>query len=120
VSKGLVIAVTPTSFGVADPAPLERLKATGATLVFNQQGRALSEDEAAVILAGADGVIAGSEPLTAAVMAVEAATATVSRVTVRTVVGCTRSDSHPPTGRMSTASSTKPAILLAASVWDNE
>ena len=44
-----------------------------------------------------------------------AAAATTANAPASTRVGARRSDSQPPTGRSSTASSTKPAILLAAS-----
>ena len=46
-----------------------------------------------------------------------AAAATTANAPVSTQAGATRSDSQPPTGRISTASSTKPAILFAASAW---
>src|SRR5215831_1352364 len=44
-----------------------------------------------------------------------APTATTASATARTRVGAYRSDSQPPTGRIATASSTKPAMRLAAS-----
>src|SRR5262249_9995561 len=44
-----------------------------------------------------------------------APTATMLRAPARTQVGANRSESHPPTGRISTASNTNPAIRFAAS-----
>ena len=46
---------------------------------------------------------------------ITAAVATSVNAPVRTRVGCTRSDSQPPTGRITTATSTTPAILFDAS-----
>ncbi len=44
-----------------------------------------------------------------------ALTATTASATASTRVGRSRSDNQPPTGRITTASSTNPAIRLAAS-----
>src|SRR5215218_8024792 len=46
-----------------------------------------------------------------------APTTTTANAAARTRIGPSRSDSQPPTGRISTATSTKPAIRLAASAW---
>jgi len=46
-----------------------------------------------------------------------AAATTTANAAASTRPAGMRSDSQPPTGRISTASSTKPAVLFAASVW---
>ncbi len=46
-----------------------------------------------------------------------AAAVTTAKTPIRTRIGPSRSDSQPPTGRIRTASSTNPAIRLAASNW---
>jgi len=57
------IAIGPSSFGEADAAPIAALRAAGVEIVPNPFGRRLSEDEIIKHLAGADGLIAGLEPL---------------------------------------------------------
>ncbi len=75
-----VVAVSVSSFGAEDEAPLELLREAGARVVPNPHGRKLSEAEAAELLSDADGVIAGTEPLTADVIAGAPRLRVISRV----------------------------------------
>ena len=68
MTSGLRILVSTSSFGKSDPRPLTLLEASGAEIVRNPFGRTLSEAEVAALLVGVDGLIAGTEPLTAAVI----------------------------------------------------
>ena len=63
------IAITTSSFAKQSAAPLDLLKAGDIAYVLNPHGRALTEDEAIEVLTGCTGVLAGTEPLTARVMA---------------------------------------------------
>jgi D-3-phosphoglycerate dehydrogenase len=58
------VLVTSTSFGKADPQPLDRLKEYGCEVVENPYGRPLKEDELIPLLADVDGVIAGLDDYT--------------------------------------------------------
>jgi D-3-phosphoglycerate dehydrogenase / 2-oxoglutarate reductase len=62
------VALSVSSFGAAGPEPLDELRAAGVEVLENPHGRKLSEDEVAELAREADGVIAGTEPLTEAVM----------------------------------------------------
>ncbi len=62
------IAVTTSTFAQYSQEPLDLLRAAGHEAVFNPHGRALTEEEAAELLRGCAGVVAGTEPLTAKVM----------------------------------------------------
>ncbi len=62
------VAVTTSSFAEFSDEPLRLLRAKGLEIVLNPHGRALTEDEAITVLAGCDGVAAGTEPLTRRVM----------------------------------------------------
>jgi D-3-phosphoglycerate dehydrogenase len=59
-----IVAVTTSSFGKEDPAPLQRLLAAGFEVRLNPHGRTLTTDEAKTHVAGAVGLIAGTEKLT--------------------------------------------------------
>jgi D-3-phosphoglycerate dehydrogenase len=63
------IAVTTSSFARHDPMPLELLRREPLELVFNPHGRSLKADEVTEMLHGCTGVIAGTEPLNANVLA---------------------------------------------------
>ncbi len=63
------IAITTSSFGQFSDEPLKMLRDAGVEYVLNPHGRALTEEEAKGLLKGCAGVAAGTEPLTAAVMA---------------------------------------------------
>ncbi len=75
------IQITTTSFDVAGNPDLQDLIARGFTVRANPEGRKLSEAEVAALM-GADtvGLIAGTEPLTDAVMAAAPRLRTIARV----------------------------------------
>lgn len=62
------ILVTSTSFGKADPLPLQRLKEYGCDVIENPHGRPLKEEELITLLADVDGVIAGLDEYSEKVM----------------------------------------------------
>jgi len=62
------VLLSVSSFGVADPAPRDRLEAAGMRIIDNPHGRRLREDEVAELIVDADAVIAGTEPLSARVL----------------------------------------------------
>jgi D-3-phosphoglycerate dehydrogenase len=78
----LRVLISTSSFGLADPAPLARLEAAGLDYELNPHGRVLTEDEAADLLTDVDGVIAGTEPLSARVLAGAPRLRVISRVGV--------------------------------------
>lgn len=57
------ILIGPSSFGVVDAAPIQRLREAGFDVVQNPFGRKLSESELVGFLPGVVGLIAGLEPL---------------------------------------------------------
>ena len=63
------VAITTSSFAQYDDEPLRLLKAQKLQVVLNPYGRAISEDEAIELLQGCVAVAAGTEPLTARVLA---------------------------------------------------
>lgn len=63
------IAITTSTFAQFSDEPLRLLGAAGIEVVQNPFGRQLTEDEAIDLLAGCAGVAAGTEPLTARLMA---------------------------------------------------
>ena len=65
-----VILITTSSFGNEDSSPLNSLRDAGYEIVHNPYGRKLTEDEVATLLleVAPIGMIAGVEPLTAAVI----------------------------------------------------
>lgn len=58
------ILVAPSSFGVVDRAPLERLEQAGLEVISNPYGRKLTKEELQKLLPGVIGIVAGLEPLT--------------------------------------------------------
>lgn len=62
------IAISTSSFGSADPAPLRRLEAAGVDVRNNPYGRRLTEQEIIDHLNGVDGLVAGLEPLNRTVL----------------------------------------------------
>jgi len=62
-TKKLVVAIGPSSFAEADPAPRKLLEAHGIEVKENPFGRRLTEEEIIAHLEGVDGLIAGLEPL---------------------------------------------------------
>ena len=63
------VAITTSSFGKFSDAPLRLLTENGFTPKMNPHGRALTEEEAIEFLRGCVAVAAGTEPLTAKLMA---------------------------------------------------
>ena len=57
------VLIGPSSFGLVDAAPLQRLQDAGYDIVQNPFGRKLSERELVELLPGVSGLIAGLEPL---------------------------------------------------------
>lgn len=76
------VLLSVSSFGAAGDGPLRLLEAAGVNVVPNPHGRKLTEDEVAELIAGVDGVIAGTEPLNAAVLEGAAHLRVISRVGV--------------------------------------
>lgn len=62
------IAIGTSSFGSSDRTPLDMLAQAGAEVIDNPYGRRMNEDEIIAHLEGADGLLAGLEPLTRSVM----------------------------------------------------
>lgn len=80
----LTVAIGVSTFGVADPAPRTLLEDASARLVENPHGRTLSEAEIAELVRDADGLVAGTEPLTARVLEGAPQLRAISRVGVGT------------------------------------
>jgi D-3-phosphoglycerate dehydrogenase len=62
------ILIGPSSFGVVDGAPLQRLRAAGFDVLENPFGRKLTKQELIELLPGTIGLVAGLEPLDRAVL----------------------------------------------------
>lgn len=62
------VLITTIPFGDKDPEPLEQLRAEGVEYVINPFGRKITEAELADTIAGFDALIAGTEPITEAVL----------------------------------------------------
>lgn len=63
------VLITTIPFGDRDPAPLQRLQEAGIDYVINPLGRKITEVELAGMINGFDALIAGTEPITEAVLA---------------------------------------------------
>lgn len=63
------ILITTSSFGEADPRPLEKLKKSGLEAVMNPYGRKITAQELGQLLPGAAGLIAGTEKIDRETMA---------------------------------------------------
>ncbi|MBB3111043.1 D-3-phosphoglycerate dehydrogenase [Paenibacillus phyllosphaerae] len=63
------VLVTPRSFGKHSAAPIELLRASGLTVVFNPHGRILEREEMRALIRDADAVIVGVDPLDRDVLA---------------------------------------------------
>ena len=57
------ILIGPSSFGIVDVAPLQRLRDAGFDVLQNPFGRKLSTQELMELLPGVIGLVAGLEPL---------------------------------------------------------
>jgi len=64
----LKAVITTVPFGAVDPKPIELLNGAGVAFEINPLGRKLRPEEVAGVIGEADIVIAGTEPITAAVM----------------------------------------------------
>lgn len=60
----MVVQVTTSTFGKAGSKPVDYLKRKNIKFRLNPHGRKLTEQEAIDVIKGAEGVIAGTEPLT--------------------------------------------------------
>jgi D-3-phosphoglycerate dehydrogenase / 2-oxoglutarate reductase len=78
----LVVLLSVSSFGVADPAPRDRLEAEGLQVRDNPHGRRLKQDEIIELIGDVDALIAGTEPLNADVLAAARKLRVISRVGV--------------------------------------
>jgi D-3-phosphoglycerate dehydrogenase len=78
----LVVLLSVSSFGVADPAPRERLEAAGLEVRENPHGRRLKQEEIIELIGDVDALIAGTEPLNAEVLAAARKLRVISRVGV--------------------------------------
>ncbi len=63
------ITVNTSSFAQGDSQPLEQLRAKGIVPLINPYKKTMTADQVIEFCAGADGMIAGTEPLTAQVLA---------------------------------------------------
>lgn len=77
-----IVALSVSSFGDASAEPLERLHAAGVRVLPNPHGRKLTGEEVAALIADADGIIAGTEPLTDEVLESAPRLRVISRVGV--------------------------------------
>jgi D-3-phosphoglycerate dehydrogenase / 2-oxoglutarate reductase len=77
-----VVLLSVSSFGVADPAPRERLEAAGLEVRDNPHGRRLKEPEITELIGDVDALIAGTEPLNDAVLSAARRLRVISRVGV--------------------------------------
>jgi D-3-phosphoglycerate dehydrogenase len=80
--SALRVLISTSTFGVADPAPLTRLRQEGFEISVNPHGRVLTEDEIADLLTDVDGLIAGTEPLSERVLSQSPRLRVISRVGV--------------------------------------
>ncbi|MCG8485332.1 MAG: phosphoglycerate dehydrogenase [Clostridia bacterium] len=62
------VLITPRSFGQNSKVPFEMLKENGWTIIKNPYGRILTEEEMEDLIADADGVIIGVDPLNKSVL----------------------------------------------------
>jgi D-3-phosphoglycerate dehydrogenase len=77
-----VVLLSVSSFGVADPAPRERLESSGLEIRDNPHGRRLKVAEISELIGDVDALIAGTEPLNAEVLGQAARLRVISRVGV--------------------------------------
>ena len=82
--KTVKVLISTSSFGLGSTAPLDKLDEEGVKWVRNPYGRTLTEDEAASLVEGLDGLIAGTEPITKRVLGKAKRLQVISRVGVGT------------------------------------
>jgi D-3-phosphoglycerate dehydrogenase len=76
------VAIGSSSFAEVSAAPLDLLKGHGIEVVPNPLGRRMTEDEIPAHIAGCDGLIAGLEPLTRAILSTAPKLRAVARIGV--------------------------------------
>ena len=79
MSHSLKVLISTSSFGREDKSPLDLLSEKGLDVVLNPFGRPLIEDEVFDLIAGVDGIIAGTEPLTKEVINNASSLSVISR-----------------------------------------
>jgi D-3-phosphoglycerate dehydrogenase len=77
--KGCKILVTPTSFGKGDPAIKAELESQVGEVVYNRLGRPLTSAEAAALLPGCHGYIAGLDTIDRAAIAAGSSLRVIAR-----------------------------------------
>ena len=78
----LTVLLSVSSFGEASDVPVQMLKDAGVRVVENPYGRRLKEEEISELIGEADALIAGTEPLNAAVLERAVKLRVISRVGV--------------------------------------
>ena len=73
------VAVSTSSFGGFDSKPLDRLAAAGFEVRLNPHGRKLTSDELVELVGDSQGLVAGTEPITAAALEALPALRVISR-----------------------------------------
>jgi D-3-phosphoglycerate dehydrogenase / 2-oxoglutarate reductase len=68
INQARRILIGPSSFGLVDVAPVERLRDAGFDVQLNPFGRKLTEQELIALLPGVVGLVAGLEPLNESVL----------------------------------------------------
>lgn len=76
------VLISTSSFGKYDQTPLRRLEQTSISYRLNPYGRTLTEAEVSSLLMDAEGLIAGTEPITRAVLEKATRLRAISRVGV--------------------------------------
>lgn len=74
------VLITSVPFGVANRAPLDILVRAGFECAINPYGRRLTEDELTALVPEADGLVAGTEPITGRVLEAATKLQLISRV----------------------------------------
>lgn len=76
------IYISTSSFGEYDPTPINKLKEKGWKVDLNPFGKTMTEDQIKSVIGDIDGLIAGTEPLSAGVFEVAKKLKVISRVGV--------------------------------------
>ena len=79
---GITVLLSVSSFGEASERPVRMLQEAGVRIIENPHGRRLKETEIAELIGEADALIAGTEPLNAAVLERAVRLRVISRVGV--------------------------------------
>lgn len=74
------VLISTSTFGSEDPEPLQSLQRAGIEVQQNPYGRTLTEEEVAIFVRDADGILAGTEPITARVLESAPRLRVISRV----------------------------------------